>query len=609
MKIQEKILIVASFIILFCGIFYDLASRTLFDYDFWWHISTGRYIVETHSIPASDPFSFTSEMPENKNLFPERENFILKQYWLAQVLFYLIYDLSGPKGMILLRALMLSGMLLLVLYRLRKWDVSFYVSFISVFLLFAVASRHIGERPVLFTILFTPLTFIILEGFKSRQKKFIFFLPPLMLLWANLHGGFIIGIGVILVFMAGEGLKIILKQVRYTRNEVILFYTATILALFLSYINPSGWDAFSIALSPEYKFMEEGIQEYASLFYIYKERLYPINYGSVGFLCLFPIILIARNKKMDITHILLLSGFFIMALRTGRYDVYYAAMASMILGRETDLLLKDLFKNRLPERIRAKMISALVILTFLSATLFVVGFTKIEAFKFDLATGYSVPKAAVDFIEKNKIEGRILNDAGLGGYVTWRLYPWKKTFIDTRWLNYTPKVELYWVLNARDSREGRKIAKGKKPLWERMLEHYDINIIFTGLFDVYGQVMPVVLTLMEGDKWVPVYGDAISIVFVKNIPRNHDIITKYKRTKEYIYGLIIAKACVSSQISTENPKYVLSIAQTFYKMGRLKESITAYEYALKRSPHKEEIRKEIEKIEDELKEKTRNERN
>lgn len=609
MKIQEKILIAASFIAVFYGIFYHLASLDLFDCDFWWHISTGRYIVETHSIPASDPFSFTSEMPENKNLFPQRENFILKQYWLAQVLFYLIYDLSGPKGMILLRALMLSGMLLLVLYRLRKWDVSFYVSFISVFLLFMLAARHIGERPVLFTILFTPLTFIILEGFKNRQKKLIFFLPPLMLLWANLHGGFIIGILIILVFMAGEGLKIILKQVRYARNEMVLFYTATILALFLSYINPSGWDAFSIALSPEYKFMEEGIQEYASLFYVYKERVYPINYGIVVFLCLFPVILIARNKKMDITHILLLSGFFIMALRTGRYDIYYAIMASMILGRETDLLLKDLFKKRLPEKIRTKMIFAFGVLTFLSAILFVVGSTKIEALKFGLATGFSVPKAAVDFIEENKIEGRILNEAGLGGYITWRLYPWKKTFIDTRWLNYTTKSEMSWFLLSRESLKSHKIAKGKMPLWERLLEHYDINIIFTGLFDVYGQLVPAVLTLTEGEKWVPVYVDTISIVFVKNITRNHDIITKYKRTKEYIYSLILAKACISSQISNENPRYLLSIAQTFHKMGRLKESVTAYEYALARSPHKEEVRNEIKKIEDELREKTKNERN
>jgi hypothetical protein len=607
MKIQ-KILIAASFIALFYGIFYNLASSDLFDGDFWWHISTGRYIVETNSIPASDPFSFTSEMPENKNLFPERENFILKQYWLAQIIFYLIYDLSGPKGIILLRALMLSGVLLLVLYRLLKWDVSFYVSFISVFFLFMVVARHIGERPVLFTIFFTPLTFIILEGFKNRQKKLIFFLPPLMLLWANLHGGFIIGVAIILVFMAGEGIRIILKQARYERNEIIMFYTATILALFFSYINPTGWDAFSIALSPEYKFMEEGIQEYSSLLYVYKEKLYPINYGIVFFLCLFPVILIARNKKIDITHILLLLGFFIMALSTGRYDIYYATMASMILGRETDLLLKDLFKKSLPERIHTKMISTFSILIFLSAILFVVGFIEIKALKFSLATRYSVPKDAVDFIEENKIEGRILNDAGIGGYITWRLYPWKKTFTDTRWLNISTKTELSWFLISRESRKRDKIAEGKMPLWERLLEHYNINIIITSPFDINGQVIPAVLTLAESEKWAPVYADSICIVFVKNIPRNHDIIAKHKITKEYIYYLIIAKACLSS-ISYENPQYLLSIAQTFHKMGRLKESITAYEYALARSPHKEEIRKEIRKIEDEMREKGRDERN
>lgn len=601
MKIKKYLLIIPSFIILFSGVFYVFASRPLFDYDFWWHISTGRNIVETQKIPDADPFSYTSNLPENKNLFPKRENFILKQYWLAQVIFYLIYDSAGPKGIIIIRALILTSLLLLVFYRLRRWDVSFHILFIFIFLLFMVAIRHVGERPVLFTILFTPLTFIMLERFKNGQKKFLFLLLPLMLLWSNLHGGFIIGSIIIMVFMLGEGLKIIFKRVRYSRDEIALFYTITTVALVFSFINPTGWDAFSIAISPEYKFMEEGIQEYASPLFIYMEKIYPVNYAMMALLFMFPLILILRNKKMDITHILLLSGLFIMALKIGRYDIYYASIACMVLGRETNTLLKDLFRSRIPDRIYTKMTSAFSILTLLSAILFFFGAFRVEALRFPLATGFSVPKAAVDFVQENRIKGNMFNDGGYGGYIAWRLYPWKKTFIDTRWLNWTVKSEFSWIMCSVNSLKGNKIAEGKIPLWERLLEHYNINFIFLSPFDVYGQVIELVLTLAESEKWMPVYSDPISIIFIKNVAENKDIIAKYKQTKENVYNTIIYRACLWAKSDNNNPKYLLSLGKTFYKMGKLKEALTAYRYALERSPHKESIRKRIDEIEAELK--------
>lgn len=608
MKIQKDLLIIPFFIILFIWVFYAFASIPLFDYDFWWHISTGRDIVETQKIPDADAFSYTSNLPENKNLFPERENFILKQYWLAQVIFYLIYDSVGPKGIIIIRALILTSLLLLVFFRLRRWDVSLHISFIFIFLLFVVAMRNIGERPVLFTILFTPLTFIMLERFKDGQKKFLFLLPPLMLLWSNLHGGFIIGIIIIMVFMLGEGLKIIFKRVRYTRHEIVLFYAATTLALVFSGINPTGWDAFSIAISPQYKFMEKGIQEYASPLFLYKENLYPSNYVGWAILFLFPLILILRNKKMDITHIILLLGLFIMSLKTVRYDIYYASIGCMVLGRETDTLLKDILKRRISDRIYTKMTFAFSILALLSAIFFLFGTYPGKVLDFGIATGYSVPKAAADFIEKNRIKGNMFNDGGFGGYITWRFYPWKKTFIDTRWLNYTVKSEAYWIIDAVNSLQGKKIAEGKIPLWERLLEHYNINFAFLALFDVYGNVMGIVPTLNESKKWVPVYSDSISIIFVKNTTENQDIIAKYAQTKENVYNVIIYRACLIAQHNENNPKALLSIGKIFYQMGSLEESLTAYRYALERSPHKESIRKRIAEIEAELKGQTKNER-
>jgi len=613
---RKKLLIVLSFVILLGSFFYVFVSPKLFDSDFWWHISTGKYIVETGSIPEKDPFSYTANLEENKNLLSERENFLLKQYWLGQVLFYLIYENTGPAGIIILRASLLIMVLLLVLWKLKRWDVGFYISFIYIFLVYLDALRYTGERPVLFTIIFTPLTFIILEEFKDgilnrqkeKRKKILFFLPLLMLLWSNLHGGFIIGNIIIAVYMLVEGLKIIIKKASFSRQKIVIFYTLTSLALLTSYINPTGWDAFSIALSPTYKFLEAGIQEYQSPFFLYINKLSPVNYGYVTLAFIFPLILILRNKKIDLTHVILLTGFFIMAAKTGRYTIYYVSIAAMVLGRETDILLKNLLKERIPDRIYTKIVSAFSILALLSSLIFFIGIFQFKWLRLDIARGSFVPEAAVNFIEENKISGNLFNEAGYGGYITWRLYPWKKTFIDTRWLNYTLQSEYAWMMGAIESISSKELPEGKKPLWKKLLDHYNINFILFDTLDVYGNVPKLLLTLAEDKEWVPVYCEPIAIIFIKNIPKNQDIIKKFYRPKEEVYNTIIGIASQIAIYDRLNPSYIVTLGRTFYEMGRLKDALVAYQYALRRVPNDSIVKEKITQIESELKQDKSNEK-
>jgi len=602
MKIKKRDLLISlSFLILFAGFFYCFVSPNLWDYDFWWHISTGKYIVETGTIPDKDPFSYTNGLEENKNLFPEREKFILKQYWLSQIVFYLIYNYTGPKGIILLRAILLTMVLLLVFLRLKAWNVKFYVSFILLFLLYLHLVKYIGERPVLFTILFTVITFTILERFREKKGKGLFLLCPLMLLWSNLHGGFILGNVIIMVYMLGEGIKIILKKVKYTQQEITLFYIATTLALVFSYVNPTGWDAFFIAFSPEYKRFCYGIQEYQSPFYLYKNKLSPMNYSYVILMLLFPLILLLRNKRLDLNHVLLLTGLFAMAVTKGRYDVYYASIASMVLGREANLLIEALSKRRFSERTYEKMASAFSIVAVLSSLLYVIGMFKLEALRFDVAKGYSVPEMAIDFIEKNRISGNLFNEGGYGGYITWRLYPWKKTFIDTRWLNYTVQAELSWIATTAESVYNKKLREGRMPLWQRLLDHYNINLILMPLLDIYGQVPPLTLKLLDETEWVPIYSDPLSVIFVKNSEENRVIIDRFRLSKEDIHNRIILHSCRLAIYNRRNPQYMRTLGDTFYKMGRRKDALIAYQYADKRLPGEQMIKEKIEKLESEMK--------
>lgn len=588
-----------SLIIFLLSIFYYFAAFSLFDYDFWWHISTGRYIVTNGSLPDSDPFSFTSVLEENKNLHPVRENFILKQYWLSQIIFYLLYKYAGAAGIILLRALLLTATLIFVLWRLKRWSVSLPISFVFIFLSFYIMTRSIGERPVLFTILFAAVTFFILEDFRGKKDKRIFLLSPVMLLWSNLHGGFILGAVIIMVYMLGEGIKIIFKKTVYTRHEIILFYTATIAALGFSFLNPTGWDAFIISFSSKYQPFTEGIQEYQSPFFYFMNKIYPIDYAYVIMALIFPLILILRNKKFDLTHIILLSGLLFMSIYAARFIIFYSTIAAMVLGKEADTLLNGLLNGRISERVNSKLSSVLAFACLISSILFAVGIFKLEYFRFGIASGYSVPEEAVNFIKANNLRGNIMNDFAYGGYITWRLYP-EKTFLDSRTLNLTVMAEYAWIENAVKSYTGKELAPGKMPLWERLLEHYNINFIFLGPLDVYGKVPEIIFKLAEGDKWVPVYCDPISIIFIKNTERNREIIARSKLSKEVVYNTVIYAAVQGAIRNQVSYFYLETLGETFYKMGKLENALTAYRYEMKRRPSPQ-IQTVINKIESELK--------
>lgn len=599
-----KIIKISVIITLFVTIFLTFLRIKLWDYDFWYHISSGRYIISTVSLPDKDPFSYTSNLEENKNQFPEWENSVLKHYWLSQVIFYLIYDNAGANGIIILRSLLLALTIVIVFWRLQRWSVSFPVSFISVFSLYVLLLAATGERPVLFTFLFTALTFFILEDFKSKKDKRIFLLLPLMFLWSNLHAGFIVGVIIIAVFMLGEGIEMISGRVSYSRQQMSLFYTAVSIAIGISYINPTGWDAFSFALSPKYKPFFEGVSEYHSPFFLYKNKIVRF-WDDLSFIVLavaFPVIVALRNKRICLTHIILLSGMLIMSLSAIRFKIFYGITASMVLGRELDILINDLLRKRFLERVRLGILNGLTMAVLPSTVLFAFKYLNLEGLDLDIARRLSVPRGAVDFIEKNRLPGNMFNSDKYGGYITWRLYPWKKNFYDTRTLNLAVKLEYLWIIDAAGPvpAGATEASSSDTPLWERLLGHYKINFVFLSLLNSIGQMPQLIFKFLESDKWVPVYSDSISIIFMRNADQNSDIIRRFRVSKDDIYNTIIYVNAQYALHNKVNPAYLLSLGEVFYRAGRLKDTLRAYEYALKRMPEDHRIKERINKIKSEI---------
>jgi hypothetical protein len=582
-----KIVVFLSFALLLTSFINTYLSIKLWDYDFWWHLATGKYIIENKSIPDEDPFSFVSNLEENKNLFPEREKFSLKQYWLSQILFYKIYNTFSDKGIIILRLLILFSIVLITLWWFNRNKISFYIAYPFIFLIFLQTMAFTGERPVLFTMLFAVGTFFMLDDFKQRKSKLIYFLIPLMLLWANLHGGFILGILFILVFIAGETTNFILKKDKRDRKALLTLCIVGFIAIAASGVNPNGLSVLFI-FSEKARIFESGTQEYFSPFILYSSKIRPIDVDYIILLVLFPLLAVLRNKKIDIVYYFLLCGLLYMSVSALRYLIYFISIGSMILGRELYYLIEDYFTKVNVNRFKFNVVASSCI--FISTALYAGGVLDIDKISFAKAEKFSVPKRAADFLMTNNIKGNMFNDMGFGGYLIWRLYPQKQVFIDTRQLNYTLVKEYEWITYSRESIMNTDLPKGKKPLWERLLDHYKIDLVVLDTVDVMGSTKPVLFTLLRSDHWVPVYCDIISVIFLRENKTNEDIIKEYRIDKEFVYNSVIARLTQLAMLNRKNPQYLFSLGEVFSNMGRYQDALTAFTYADKRLPDQEGIK-------------------
>ncbi|GAB4485704.1 MAG: hypothetical protein OHK006_12330 [Thermodesulfovibrionales bacterium] len=595
----QRLLAALAVLLLLSASLIHFLRLNLWDYDFWFHISSGRHILSELHLPEKDAFSYPLQLAENKNEFPEFERFILRQYWLAQIIFYEIFALSGPAGIIILRSVLLVLVLVVALVHFQRHKVSPSVAVPFLYLLYLISQRSAGERPVLFSFLFAGIVFSVLDRQREGRTRSLFLLPPLMMLWSNMHGGFIVGDVIILAFLGGAMFERFFVKHAFSPKDLDVFAGICALSLLCSLCNPNGWNSFLIAFSPKYQIFFKGIQEWESPFMFYFNKIRPMDYPYLVLLVLTVLIALLRNRKLSIVHILLLAGFLFMSVKSARFVFFFAIIAVMIIGPEYDRLLKTIFARILPEPVLRKLGAALLLLVLCGASVFFWREATVGKIPFGIARNHSVPERAVDFIEKNDVQGNIFNEYGYGGYLTWRLYPKRMNFIDTRSLNLPVMIEYGWIQNATENDPSVAPSRSHTPLWKRLLKHYQVNYILVAPTDMYAIISPLVLALLDGEEWIPVHLDRISIIFVKNTEPNRRLIEQFRVPALDVYNMIISQSAEKALSDRVNPRHLATLGEVFYRMGRIDDAVKAYQHALQRFPENAMMKRRLAQLEEE----------
>jgi len=167
----------------------SLAFRKgLQDPDYFWHLQTGELIARS-GLPSNDPFSFTYGGPWTLH------------EWLAQLVIYRLVDGIGPVATLGIFALLPPAALGVLAIALQRERVPIRAVVAATLICATVLIPYVTVRPQLFSWLLLAVVLAILMRVRPSSARTLVALPPIFVLWANLHGLYVIGLGVVAVYV------------------------------------------------------------------------------------------------------------------------------------------------------------------------------------------------------------------------------------------------------------------------------------------------------------------------------------------------------------------------------------------------------------------------
>jgi hypothetical protein len=205
-------------------------ARTPSAIDLAYHVKVGELMVAEHALPRTDAFAWTTAGRP-----------WLDQNWGAQLLLYGIWRLGGFALVVVVNTLVSVTAWGLVAAACRRRTANLRVIAGAVFIGYVASVATFSARPQLFSLLLFAAELYLLEVARARPRVALA-IPLLMVLWANLHGAFIVGIGLLAIEVAAAAW-------RRDRPGVVRYLLATVASVAALLVNPWGARVLGYALS------------------------------------------------------------------------------------------------------------------------------------------------------------------------------------------------------------------------------------------------------------------------------------------------------------------------------------------------------------------------
>ncbi len=497
--IKELSITKKIFLGLFLSVVFVYCFNAFKEPDSFYHLKAGQVVLETASIPNSDPFSFVANGAE-----------WVAHEWLSEAILFISYKVAGFWGVISFVALLgaLTSFIIYLICRIR--GVNFYISLLGILILNALTFELWIGRPQIFSYLFTALFVYLLERFRIDGRKINLILIALItLIWANMHAGFILGLAIVFAYLFGGilnhhfKLQSALDKLKL-RNLSFLFISLPFIAL----LNPSSYKIFTYSYVILPAIEKLGVMEwYSILDYLYLNEtvIYLAQMVIFGLLGIYWYL--SKRENRDFILVSLILGISVLPFISIRHIGFWpVALIPFVL----EAVHRFVFV-RIENRINSKDFGIL-----LGIVLLLFSTPKFFSFPKEYYNRLSVPIGGAEFIKRENLKGPIFNLYNDGGFLIWNLYPSEKIFIDGRSEVYSQdKLDEYL-----------SILGGGENWRELVYDKYKLQYFFISYRRNPEKLLPLIRDL-ENDRWRLVYWDDLSVIYVKDDVQNKEIIKKF----------------------------------------------------------------------------------
>lgn len=477
------------------GIFAFLNTHPIRPQDFWWHLAIGRDIATSGRIPTTDTYSFTAYGTPYASY---------QMFWLPELSFYLWYRLGGPALVVFAHSLLVTLAYALTLRLTYEHTRNWRIAAITTLFAAALGINDWNVRPQAFTFWLMPLFLLAINRYRERgQHRWLALLPLGSALWVNCHGTYILGLGLIGLWLVDDVWEVLTTpQADQTPSKVhpiLAPFVVLVVTAMACLINPRGLGivAYVRDLSSDPTVQGLVTEWAAPSFSTFHGGAFLIGLlGTATVLALSP----HRPSASQMLTFLAFGG---LALRTSRGIIWFGLVLAPILA-------DHLAAIRTSWRVRGTGLAGpnrqYVTLNALIAMLLILGaiislpwfksFLSLPAAKADLISR-ETPVEATEFLLDTLPAGPLFHDMGFGSYLIWAAQPDYHVFVD-------PRIELYpldlWL-------DYLRISTARWD-WEERLVDYGVHTLMLSP----ATQAPLVEAARHSTNWREVYTDHAAVI-------------------------------------------------------------------------------------------------
>lgn len=409
------------------------------DTDLWGHVRFGQVMLSTGHLIHAEPFSYSA--PGQPWINHE---------WLSEVVMALFYDAMGLVGLKLMKFLCAGAIVLLLASGVAETAAAPVLQFGVLLAAACGLQLQIQFRPQLFDYIFLSALLALFARARSRGRAPLWVALPIMVLWANLHGGFFIGIVVLGVYAGAMGILDTWEGRGVSRGLRLGVFT--LVALLVTLINPYGigeWRIVAHTLGNRYT-MGAGV-EFQSFFHVlagtYRDGapLLPFML-ALAVIAALPVSFALAPRRDDLPELAIAALMLCLALYSVRNMAFAVIACTAPIAFHLSLAFRRTgqLDDAAPPVAAAlsdppPRASPAVQVTAFVAAIVICASNGLFSRRLQDFTGY--PVGAVTFMNQHRLQGRIFNQLIWGSYIFWHA-PGSKVFIDGRFeMVYPPQVQ------------------------------------------------------------------------------------------------------------------------------------------------------------------------